>query len=58
MPMLQQLGESIARHSAQVTGGVLVFFPSYRLLNDACKLWTSKGIIEQMKATKSFYKES
>ena len=56
--MLQQLGESIASYAENVTGGVLVFFPSYRFLNDANNLWRNKGIIDIMKARKTVYLET
>ena len=48
--MLLGLGQSIIRKAQLVKGGVLVFFPSYSVMNLARDLWLKDGgILDQMR---------
>ena len=44
--MLLDLGESIAQIVSVTPGGVLIFFPSYYLMQQADKVWEECGVIE------------
>ncbi len=37
--MLEDLGETVERAARIVPGGILIFFPSYKLLNDIYLNW-------------------
>lgn len=46
------LGNCIVDYCKVIPGGVLVFFPSYRLLNNLSLRWQSVGIWEQLETVK------
>lgn len=46
------LGCAIVDYCKVIPGGVLVFFPSYRLLNNLSQRWQEVGIWEQLEAVK------
>jgi Rad3-related DNA helicase len=41
--MLDDLGATIAKLCTRVPGGILIFFPSYKLLNDTYDRWAKCG---------------
>ena len=46
--MMMNLGNSIMDCARLVKGGVLVFFPSYGMMNDALKLWVGNKLTDEM----------
>lgn len=41
--MIDDLSSTIAKLCTRVPGGILIFFPSYKLLNDTYDRWTRSG---------------
>ena len=41
--MLDDLAQTIAKLASRVPGGMLIFFPSYKLMNDTYERWNKKG---------------
>ena len=46
MEMLDELGLTVARISKHVPGGLLMFFPSYWLMNSIYERWDSAGVLD------------
>jgi Rad3-related DNA helicase len=42
--MVEDLGRTITKVSESVRGGILVFFPSYYMMEEYTKKWASMGI--------------
>lgn len=57
MEMLDELGVTVARISKTVPGGLLMFFPSYWLMNNIYERWESSGVLEQIQEHKIVYRE-
>ena len=55
--MLVRLGQTILECVRRINGGVLVFFPSYGLMNQANKCWNYEGIVEEMNIKTPIYFE-
>lgn len=55
--MLKDLGESIAEIVKITPDGVLVFFPSYFLMDKCDKLWEKLTIIPKIERYKNYYVE-
>ena len=55
--MLEDLALSIGKVSEQVPGGILVFFPSYKMLNDCYNAWSNSGAIVGFTKHKKLVKE-
>lgn len=55
--MLLDLGESILEVVKATPDGMLMFFPSYALMEKISKLWERKGIVEEIEKYKQFYVE-
>ena len=55
--MLDDLASTIAQMSSRVPGGILIFFPSYKLMNDTYEKWTQRGGLKQIQAQKQVFKE-
>jgi len=47
-----ELGQSLLNFSRIVTGGIVVFLPSYRTLALAMKVWTDAKIVDQLQRKK------
>jgi Rad3-related DNA helicase len=41
--MIDDLATTIAKISTRVPGGILIFFPSYKVMNDIYERWTKSG---------------
>jgi Rad3-related DNA helicase len=41
--MVDDLAETVAKLASRVPGGMLIFFPSYKLMNDIYERWEMKG---------------
>ncbi len=41
--MVDDLAVTIAKLASRVPGGILIFFPSYKLMNDIYDRWLAKG---------------
>jgi len=41
--MLDDLAQTIAKLASRVPGGMLIFFPSYKLMNDTYERWNKRG---------------
>ena len=57
MEMLDELGKTVARVSKHVPGGLLMFFPSYRLMNDVYERWEQSNVLHELEQIKTVYKE-
>lgn len=55
--MLDELGETLAKVANRVPGGILVFFPSYKLMNETWDRWEKADIIGLICQSKQIYKE-
>ena len=55
--MYDELGLTIARISKHVPDGLLVFFPSYWLMNSLYERWEESGILQIILEHKMVYKE-
>lgn len=42
--MIKDLGYTIAEVCKEVIGGILIFFPSYNLMEEYLNKWTAYGI--------------
>jgi Rad3-related DNA helicase len=49
------LGLTILKLCEITPGGILVFFPSYSMINLYYEFWESRGIINQIKQFKGVY---
>ena len=52
MPMLDDFGKFLVRVLQITPKGVLIFFTSYRVMQQAHERWKSIGVIAQMEALK------
>lgn len=57
VPMNIDLGKTIARISRITPGGMLVFFPSYGLLEQCFDLWGKQEILGSINQCKTIFKE-
>ena len=48
LEMLDELGMTVARISKHVPGGLLMFFPSYRLLNEVYDRWKDSNVLAEI----------
>ena len=48
MEMLDELGLTVARVAKHVPGGLLMFFPSYWLMNSIYDRWEATNILDQI----------
>ena len=55
--MLNELGNTVARISKHVPGGLLIFFPSYRLLNEIYEQWENSNVLDAIQQHKIVYRE-
>ena len=46
--MLKDLGVSIRKIAKVTPGGILVFFPSYVLMNKCYELWEEEGVLSKI----------
>jgi len=46
--MHDDLASTIAKIASRVPGGLLIFFPSYKLMNDIYERWNTKGGLRQI----------
>ena len=57
LPMILDLGQTIAQIAKLTPGGMLVFFPSYGLLEQCFELWEQNGILPSILEYKQIFKE-
>ena len=50
--MIDDLALTIAMMSSRVPGGILIFFPSYRLMNDTYERWCNRGGLREIQQHK------
>ena len=55
--MLDELGHTVARVAKHVPGGLLMFFPSYWLMNNIYERWESSGVLDTIQEHKIVYRE-
>ena len=55
--MLDELGLTVARISKHVPGGLLIFFPSYWLMNSIYERWVDSGVLDEIQEFKTVFKE-
>ena len=48
MEMLEELGNTVASVAKNVPGGMLIFFPSYWLMNTVYERWESSGVLDKI----------
>ena len=48
MEMLDELGLTVARVAKHVPGGMLMFFPSYWLMNNIYERWEATNLLDQI----------
>ena len=46
--MLDELGRTVARVAKNVPGGLLIFFPSYWLLNNVYEQWEASNVLDDI----------
>lgn len=56
--MFFKLGQMIQLSQKLVTGGGLVFFPSYEMVSKARTIWQEQGLLRELQRDKSLYFES
>lgn len=57
MEMVDELGKTVAQIAKNVPGGVLMFFPSYWLMNSVYERWEQQGLLEDIEQFKSVFRE-
>ena len=55
--MLDELGLTIARIARHVPGGLLMFFPSYWLMDKVFERWKEAGVLHEIQKHKPVYRE-
>ena len=55
--MLDELGKTVARVAKHVPGGLLMFFPSYWLMNSVYERWEYSGVLDEIQEHKIVYRE-
>jgi Rad3-related DNA helicase len=55
--MLDDLAQTISKLASRVPGGMLIFFPSYKLMNDTHERWSKRGGLAQIIQHKIVLKE-
>jgi len=55
--MLDDLGVTVARIAKHVPGGLLMFFPSYWLMNSIYERWEESGVLHEIEAHKEVFRE-
>ena len=50
--MLDELGKTVARVAKHVPGGLLMFFPSYWLMNNIYERWEYSGVLDEIQEHK------
>ncbi|KAI0050362.1 DNA repair helicase [Auriscalpium vulgare] len=55
-PMIE-LGYVLQNFARLVPGGLVVFLPSYKVLNQAVKVWTEKGVLDGLSKKKKIFQE-
>ncbi|QPG74932.1 hypothetical protein FOA43_002270 [Brettanomyces nanus] len=56
--MLEELGKTIVELFQEVPSGTVIFFPSYRYLDDVMKVWKEQRLVKQMEEFKKIFIES
>lgn len=54
---MKDLGFTITNISQHVKGGILIFFPSYKLMEEVYQIWAISGALKEMEQIKNVYKE-
>ena len=57
MDMIDELGYTVCRVAQKVPGGLLMFFPSYWLMNSTYERWKKQGILDQIGEYKPVFYE-
>ena len=55
--MIDELGCTIAKVARIVPGGMLVFYPSYRMMDTCYERWEKSGVINKIMQAKRLYRE-
>ena len=55
--MIGDLALTVSKVAQKVPGGILIFFPSYRLMNDTYEEWFNSGRIREITKHKPLYRE-
>lgn len=57
MEMLDELGKTVAKVCKHVPGGLLMFFPSYWLMNNVYERWEQSGVLDEIEKIKTVFRE-
>ena len=55
--MQDELGRSIAKVASRVPGGMLIFYPSYALMDQIYTRWQESGVLREIQAHKPVFCE-
>lgn len=55
--ILKDSGKVLAKIAEHTPGGVLVFFPSYKLMNQCLEAWDNYGVMEEVTDHKKVFEE-
>lgn len=55
--MVDQLGKTLVSSAAVIPHGLVVFFPSYQILDDLINTWKASGIFERLNSKKKVFME-
>jgi regulator of telomere elongation helicase 1 len=55
--MIDELGLTIAKTARNVPGGMLVFYPSYRMMDTCYERWERSGVLNKILQVKRLYRE-
>lgn len=55
--LLQDLGMTIAKVAERTPGGMLIFFPSYRVLENCYTAWSDYNILDEIEKQKIVLRE-
>ena len=55
--MFEDLGLTLEKVAKHVPGGMLIFFPSYFLMEKTYEIWTNSGVLDKIQRHKIVYRE-
>ena len=55
--LIADLGESLLKLSEITPGGILVFFPSYQMIQNYYDEWVNCGLVDRLREIKGVYME-
>ena len=55
--MFVDFGKTLGNLSEKIPGGILIFFPSYKLMEQCYEIWQSYNIIHEIEKSKIVLRE-